>query len=684
MKKFTKIIACILASVTAFAFTACKETTGNGDSGSGGTLPEVDVTQEERYDERAGIDESKPVGKLVNAGKTEYKLVIPADAEAGEKTAASEFSAYIEKATDVEIPIVTDEGFTGREKGKYISIGDTVFFQNSGLSTSNLNLDGFIMKTDGDMLYIKGQRTRGTLYGVYDFLEKIVGVKFLTVSYEYIPSLETVTIPTMDVTEIPTFRMRGDYYEAVKQDLYYGAKMRYTTPTQSKTADAIGGGFHDDWYSDFHSFHILVPFNEYYPLHPEWYTSNQAGYAQPCLSNGMTDEGKLDTTMEVSYLSTMIERIKGYILENPDVVYYMVGQEDNTTVCTCDDCKRQVEIFGTRSGQLIAFVNVVANTIDEWMKEENIDLGHEIYFSTFAYSWSVNAPVYVDDKGEFVPYHPAVIPADNVYVMFAPIGACYNHALNDHECSMNANDTYIQFAGWSSICSRFYIFDYNVNFNDFLAWHPSMGVMKDNLLYYEEIGVTGIITEGAASEVYNYYQQDLMSWMYSKLLWNPHRDVNALISEFNAYYFMNDECAELLNEYVAYMNGYYETVSKTQSMQLLHATTFSNSSPWLVSAQTLNKPFIEKAESYLSRIREILDAAQLTEEEREEYDHNLLSLSIQLDYMKYINYDSVFYTTEQEKVLFLTKLFDDAQELNVMAFKELGTPLAQLRAEAGV
>lgn len=637
------------------------------------------------YDEKQGIDYSTTVAALVDNGKTEYTIVYPENYELGEKTAASEFQSYIEKVSGVKIPMVTDNNFTGNEKGKYISIGDTVFFKNSSLSTDNLNLDGFILKTINEMFFIKGQRTRGTLYGVYDFLEKIVGIKFLTISYEYIPTKKTIQLPSMDVKEIPTFRMRGDYYEAVKVDLYYGAKMRYTTPTQSANAAAIGGGFKDDWFSDFHSFHIVVPFNEWYAKHPEWYTNSQAGLAQPCLANGLNDDGTVNYQMGESYLSTTIECVKKAILENPSIVYYHIGQEDNTYVCTCKDCTRQVKLFGTRSGQLIAFVNAVANTIKKWMIDENINLGHEIYFSTFAYSWSVMAPTYKNDEGKYIPYNKNVIPADNVYVMFAPIGACYSHALNDKNCTMNANDTYIQFEAWNSICSNFYIFDYNVNFNDFLAWHPSMGVMKNNLLYYEKIGVEGIITEGAASECYNYYQQDLMSWMYSKLLWNPHRDINKLIREFNRYYFDNVTIGKILDEYVAYMNGYYEFVSKTQSTTLLHATTFSNSSRWLVSAQTLNKAFLETAENYIKRIEQIIDSdSTLTEQQLANYKHNILSLMIQIEYMKYINYDSVFYTTEAAKTTFLTKLFDDAEALNVQAFKELGTKLAELRAQEGV
>ena len=133
------------------------------------------------------------------------------------------------------------------------------------------------------------------------------------------------------------------------------------------------------------------------------------------------------------------------------------------------------------------------------------------------------------------------------------------------------------------------------------------------------------------------------------------------------------------------MNGYYEMVSHTQSSSLLHATTFSNSSRWLVSGQTLNKQFLEGAQQYISKIEEIVESnSNLTEEQLADFRHNLLSLNIQIEYMMYINYDSVFYTTEAEKTRFLTKLFDDAEALNVQAFKELGTRLADLRAQAGV
>lgn len=643
------------------------------------------VSTDNEYDVNEGIDKENIIGQLVVNGKTEYTIIYPSNFEEGEKSAASEMQKYIESSTGVRIPMITDENFNGQENGKYICIGDTVFFRKSGYSTNDLNLDGFIIKTIDEKIIIKGQRTRGTLYGVYDFLEKIVGVKFLTISYEYIPQHSSIDIPKLDITEIPTFKMRGDYYLAVKQDLFYGAKMRYITPKQSPHAEAIGGGFRDDWFCDFHSFHIIVPFDEYYVKHPEWYTSSEQINAQPCLASGLNDDGTVNYTLKESYLLATINELKEAILENPEIVYYHIGQEDNSNVCTCDDCLRQVAKFGTRSGQIVAFVNAAATAIQKWIDEEQIDLGHEIYFSTFAYSYSVGSPTYLDENQNHCPYDPAVVPADNVSVMFAPIDACYLHALNDPECIKNCENTYVQFSGWTSICKNFYIFDYNVNFSDLLAWHPSMGVMKDNLLYYEEIGVSGVITEGAASECYNYYQQDLMSWVYSKLLWNPHQDVNALISEFNRYFFASEEIGKILDEYVAYMNGYYEMVSHTQSTELLHATTYSTSSKWLVSPQTLNKQFLEKAEDYILRISNMVESnPNLSKKELSDFRHNILTMYIQVEYMMYKNYDALFYTTEEEKIKFLTRLFDDAEALNVGAFKELGEKLSDIRAKAGV
>lgn len=44
------------------------------------------------------------------------------------------------------------------------------------------------------------------------------------------------------------------------------------------------------------------------------------------------------------------------------------------------------------------------------------------------------------------------------------------------------------------------------------------------------------MTQGAPRE-YKYYQAHLENYIVSKLLWNPDRDVNALVEEFNAYYF---------------------------------------------------------------------------------------------------------------------------------------------------
>jgi len=92
-----------------------------------------------------------------------------------------------------------------------ISIGHTAALKNAGITLDYeaLNGDGFVLKTQGEKLFIAGAIDRGTLYGVYDFLEKICSVRFYDINYEVVPKQSEVPLYEMDVTEIPSFEYRG-------------------------------------------------------------------------------------------------------------------------------------------------------------------------------------------------------------------------------------------------------------------------------------------------------------------------------------------------------------------------------------------------------------------------------------------------------------------------------------------
>ena len=198
MKKRMRILALISAFLlSASCFLGCKnnEPTSESEQTAAGEV----------YDADAGIDRTKIIAPLVENGRTEYKIVHSANVTATEEYACEELQSLLYQSTGVALPIVSESLISYNDTNKIVSVGETGFLEKSGLNINReeLSTDGFVLKTKGNGLYIYGNNQRGTLYGVYDFLEKIVGVKFIASDCTYVPELTTVDLPTMNVTEVP-------------------------------------------------------------------------------------------------------------------------------------------------------------------------------------------------------------------------------------------------------------------------------------------------------------------------------------------------------------------------------------------------------------------------------------------------------------------------------------------------
>ena len=77
------------------------------------------------------------------------------------------------------------------------------FFCRFCVFDAQLGREGWKLENANGKLTISGGRPRGVLYGVYDFLEKYIGARFLSAEFEHIPAVETITLYKSDVTEIP-------------------------------------------------------------------------------------------------------------------------------------------------------------------------------------------------------------------------------------------------------------------------------------------------------------------------------------------------------------------------------------------------------------------------------------------------------------------------------------------------
>lgn len=545
MKKTFKIVSVILALlVSCGTLYAC-------DDGETESAPAFD-------DYYAGIDFDTQIGYLANNGVTEYRIMIPADPEATDEQAAGELSEYTRLSTGTQLPIVSDAGYTG--SGAYISIGRTALLESADLGTDygSLNGDGFVIKTVGKNIVIDAGTNRGFLYGAYDFIEKVLGVRFIAEDETYIPKNDAVPVYEMDITSVPAFDMRV-YLNSpnflMETDMEYIAHTR-TMYDWLDIPENYGGSAHISRRgNNTHNARFYVPADKYgtreigysgeflseeegYDPHPElWYIKPgstpiyEAGGEGSGITlnwlNGITEDGKLDESMEVSTAKVVIEELKKDALANPDAEYFVIDQEDIGTIMPSDD--PTVKKY-TAAGVLVRFCNVVATELQKWADAEQN--GRKINLVTFAYQQTQAAPVVVNDNGEYAPIDETVVPVDNLYIRMAYTSAMY-YPYDDERQPDEVKQT---IARWSSICKHFWFWGYDAVYTDYISYAPTLGQAYGTVQLLRDIGVQYVLME-AAHNAPNDWQSYMKGYVWSKLLWNPDQDVSRLVEEYlNGYY----------------------------------------------------------------------------------------------------------------------------------------------------
>ena len=568
-----------------------------------------------------------------------YQIVLPEKASKSEVYAAKELQKYMQHVLQKPFPIIT-ENESMELGGDYISIGKTQFAYS--LNTDNLNLDGFRIKTQGKTVLIKGQRDAGTLFGVYDFLERFLGVKFLTADFEYLPRLDTFEVGELDITEIPTFESRFYHAHMAKVSQEGTVRMRFAPNYAFGEASwkVKYGGSGCEHIGRYHSYNELVPYAVYGKKHPEWFsTPNEVGKVQPSLANGLTDDGEIDESMEESVLKTVIESVKKLVLQNPQGLYVCLGGNDCHNWCEYEKDMHQREIFGGLAGQSVVFTNAVAKAVDEWLEKEKID--RKLKYWMFAYGRTVEPPDPSAEKAYLA------VTRDNVYIHLALLEDAWNIPLND---TRNPRPCRV-IPLWQKVTKNFFMYDYTGNFNNTFHWR-TLRVLKPNAQYYKELGVKHYTSEGGCYG----YANKLKIYLLSKLMWNVDRDVNELISEFNRCCF-GEKAGEVLDEMVDFIEKHYYRLAFEEG-EYKRAGLYDVGSPWEKSAETLNVAFVSKVEEYVQK------AKALVVGEKELL--NLNDVEVMVDMMKYLNYDELWRATDEEKERFLRDFYERVKKTEIV------------------
>lgn len=443
---------------------------------------------------------------LFRGGKTDYTIVVGADASASETWAAQELGHWLKEISGADFPLVTCEAPTAGRAGGPPPPGREILVGMSARARELLGAsftapreddEGFTYENLGPALMIRGGRQRGTMYGVMAFLERELGVRWYTPRVTVAPRRDTWGFESLRQTEQPGLRVRNDFYFEAFDPLW---------AARNRVNGAMGwreqpGGLECYW--GVHTFYPLLPPSEWFATHPEYYSliggRRTHERAQLCLSNP-------------DVLRLLTDRLRKVMRENPNYRIYDVSQNDWHGACQCEPCQAIARREGSEAGPVIGFVNRVAEAIEAEFPDKLI--------GTLAYQYTRKPPA-------------TLRPRSNVVVRLCSIECCFAHPFT----ACPENESFVaDMKGWAAVAPHIYIWDYVVNFSHYSMPYPNFRVLQPNLAFFRDHHAIGVM-EQAAYQCRGGEFAELRAYLIARLLWNPECDVEAVVDDFlHGYY----------------------------------------------------------------------------------------------------------------------------------------------------
>ena len=435
--------------------------------------------------------------------QTDYVIIRKTNASKSLEKSISELRDYLFKITGT---LLGDYPDTKKESKKEIVIGYTnrIFISND--EKKELGKEGFIIKTTDEKIYIIGSEVRGALYGVYTFLEKYCGCRFYTDSFEKIPTIKELSIPSyINDKEIPVFEYRNAFWYSLLNESIC-AKLKINGEEPRKISEDYGGGILYSGKSERNA----TGFVHTIGYLTERCKEGQTDYSQPCLTDEKT-------------YKTILKNVEDQISRYPDAQIISISQNDgNIGACQCEKCKEINEREGTDMGTMLLLVNRIATELKD--KYPNI------LFDTIAYRFTRRPPENIK-------------PVGNVIVRLCSIECCFRHPLNECSETPGHEEKIDNFADnlrdWSKITNHLYIWDYTTNFTNYTQPYANFDVLLKNIRFFADNNVKGVFEQGNIHAPNGEFGE-LKAYLISKALWNPYmteKDFHNLRNEFLDDYY---------------------------------------------------------------------------------------------------------------------------------------------------
>lgn len=462
---------------------------------------------------------------IVDDGASDFVIVTEENPDATTKTAVNELQTYIKKISGTELKAVTENEVTPEDNA--IIIGETSLEKGIvDINRLEIAKDGFMLHSDGKHLFIAGSDNRGTLYGVYTFLEEYLGVRWFTPELEVVPENKDIVIDS-HINRIvePSFSIRRN--DSLGTNDAHRARTKMNVSFWNEAKEYGGALTYVLWDVTLDK---LVP-DDLITEHPEYFATTAEGTKtrdHVCLSNP-------------DVLSVAVENARKAILAcETDAKYIHIGQKDNTNYCRCENCEALYEKYGSVAAPTILFTNAFADALDDEFPD--------FMFTFYAYN-----------ETDRPPTDTTLRCNDNVAPVLCGLHkACRSHPLT--ECgAQDGNETFYNlfgdneptisqdFANWVKIADTTYIYDYTINFINTAQFFSNFEYMQSTMKYMHDIGITGYIYN--CGDTHTAAFNELRNYLLCKLQWDVNCDVEYHMMDFmNAYY--GEEAASYIKQII--------------------------------------------------------------------------------------------------------------------------------------
>ncbi|MBP1993877.1 DUF4838 domain-containing protein [Paenibacillus eucommiae] len=432
------------------------------------------------------ILEPVPGLSIVENGQEKAVIVVEPNVDPKVSAAANTLAEYIKKSTGADLPVLTTAQLaasgTSYSDDAHLYVGVKAPGAESLITgeLQDLAEDGFVILPYENTLSIIGPTSWGTEFGVYEFLERYVGVRWLMPGPdgEDVPQLQQIIVSANTVRDEPAAISRH----------FFGTEAWFTLQTTA------------DW-AERNRMHDLVKFHHYLNIlfdpqvfanHPEYYPGGVVPthpYSwQPCFNDETADAA--------------IWRIVDYFNNFPDALSFSLGINDSNNYCAADMARANGKLNSIGVLDMSDVYYSWVNKVVEGVLAEHPNK----YFGLLAY-WNVyDPPATVELNPHVIPY----ITDDRMSWIDQEVGEVGEGVTRSWE-------TKAENVGW-------YEYLYGSPYN-----LPRMYLdkMAENYRFAKNHGVIAHV-----AEIYPNFGEGPKPWLSAKLQWNPDLDVDLLANEW--------------------------------------------------------------------------------------------------------------------------------------------------------